>query len=77
GILLGQGARLIVNALKITSEEPGFQIVVGSSVFYLGSSLSTVVWIIGGLAIITILTSLSTLGKALKVSPVVAVQELN
>ncbi len=75
GIALGFLSRAIINALRITSEDPGFQIVVGSSTFYLGYSASTIFWLLGGVAVITIITALTTLGKALKVSPVVAVRE--
>lgn len=75
GIALGLGTRAIVNAVHITSTDPGFQVVMGGSVFKLGLSPSTVLYIIGGICIITVLTALTTLGKALQVSPVVAVRE--
>lgn len=75
GIAAGLGLRACINALEITSTDPGFQVVAGGSVFRLGLSASTIVWILGGVGIITILTAVATLGKALKVSPVVAVRE--
>lgn len=75
GIAAGLGLRACINALEITSTDPGFQVVAGGSVFRLGLSTSTIVWILGGVGIITILTAIATLGKALKVSPVVAVRE--
>lgn len=79
GALLGIGLvlilRLFINALNITSSDSGFQVVMGGSKFYLGLSISTVLWILGGICVITVLTSLTTLGKALKVSPLVAVKE--
>ena len=75
GILLGLAARELINALGITSTDPGFQVVVGGSRFALGLSPSSFSWIIGGVTLITILTSLTTLGKALNVAPVVAVRE--
>ena len=75
GILIGLGARAFINALNITSSDPGFQVVMGGSIFSLGLSISTIVWILGGICIVTVLTALTTLGKALKVSPVVAVKE--
>lgn len=75
GIAFGLIGRVIINALKITSSNPGFLIVVGGSHLYLGLSLSTIMWILGGISILTILTALTTLGKGLRVSPVVAIKE--
>ena len=79
GSLAGIGTGLIVragiNALKITSDNPGFLIVAGGSTFTLGLSAGTILWIIGGISLLTVLTALTTLGKALNVSPVVAVKE--
>ena len=75
GILGGLLIRAIVNMAKITSDEPGFQVVAGGSQFRLGLTPSSVLWIIGGVVVITLLTALTTLGKALKVSPVEAVRE--
>ncbi len=75
GILGGLLIRAIVNVARITSDEPGFQVVAGGSQFRLGLTPSSVLWIIGGVVVITLLTALTTLGKALKVSPVEAVRE--
>lgn len=75
GIAAGLGIRFFVNLAKITSDEPGFQVVAGGSQFRLGLSPSSVGWIIGGVVVITLLTALTTLGRALKVSPVEAVRE--
>lgn len=75
GIIGGLGVRALVNLANITSDEPGFQIVAGGSRFKLGLSASSVGWIVGGVLVITLLTAVTTLGKALKVSPVVAVRE--
>jgi ABC-type lipoprotein release transport system permease subunit len=75
GLILGLGVRALVNALNITSTDPGFQVVVGGSRFVLGLSPSSFLWILGGVALITILTALTTLGKALDVAPVVAVRD--
>ncbi|HOC28381.1 MAG TPA: ABC transporter permease [Treponemataceae bacterium] len=79
GSLAGIGTGLIVragiNALKSTSDNPGFLIVAGGSTFTLGLSAGTILWIIGGISLLTVLTALTTLGKALNVSPVVAVKE--
>ena len=75
GLGLGLGSRWCINAVGITSTDPGFQVVVGSSRFVLGLSPSSIFWILGGVALITILTSLTTLGKALNVPPVEAVRE--
>lgn len=75
GIAAGLVARAIINAMRITSTNPGFLIVAGGSQFTFGLSLSTVFWIIGGISLLTVLTALTTLGKALGVSPVVAVKE--
>ena len=75
GLALGLGIRALVNALNISSTDPGFQVVVGGSRFVLGLSPSSFLWILGGVALITILTALTTLGKALNVAPVVAVRD--
>jgi ABC-type lipoprotein release transport system permease subunit len=75
GLALGLAAREGINALGISSTDPGFQVVVGGSRFVLGLSPSSLFWILGGVTLITILTSLTTLGKALNVAPVVAVRE--
>lgn len=76
GLASGLGVRELVNALKLSSEDPGLQVVMGGSLFYLGLSPSTVLWILGGMMSITLLTALGSLGKALRVSPVVAVREV-
>lgn len=75
GILGGLAVRGAINLAGISSDDPGFQIVAGGSVFRLGLSASSVAWVVGGVLVITVLTALTTLGKALKVSPVVAVRE--
>ena len=75
GIAGGLVIRAVINAIGFTSEEPGFQIVAGGSRLYLGFSLSTIFWILGGICVITVVTALTTLGKALRVSPVVAIKE--
>jgi ABC-type lipoprotein release transport system permease subunit len=75
GIALGFVARAIINGMRISSTNPGFLIVAGGSTFTLGLSASTILWIIGGISLLTVLTALTTLGKALAVSPVVAVKE--
>lgn len=75
GIAVGLVARILINAMHISSTNPGFLIVAGGSTFTLGLSLGTVLWIIGGISLLTVLTALTTLGKALNVSPVVAVKE--
>ena len=75
GIVLGLALRELINALGITSTDPGFQVVVGGGRFALGLSPSSFYWIVGGVTLITILTSLTTLGRALNVPPVVAVRE--
>lgn len=75
GIGAGLAVRAAVNALKITSDNPGFLIVAGGSTFTLGLSASSILWIVGGISLLTVLTAITTLGKALRVSPVVAVKE--
>lgn len=75
GIAGGLVVRAVINALDISSDEPGFQVVAGGSHFYLGLSAGTILWIVGGICLLTILTALTTLGRALRVSPVVAVKE--
>lgn len=75
GIALGLVARAVINGMRISSTNPGFLIVAGGSTFTLGLSASTLLWIIGGISVLTVLTALTTLGKALAVSPVVAVKE--
>jgi len=75
GVVAGLAARGGINALNLTTDEPGLQVVMGGSHFTLGLSPSTLFWILGGISLITLLTALTTLGKALNVSPVVAVKE--
>lgn len=75
GVAAGLAARAGVNALNITTTDPGLQVVLGGGRFTLGLSPSTLFWVLGGISLITLLTALTTLGKALNVSPVVAVKE--
>lgn len=75
GIAGGLIIRLIINAMNITSTNPGFLVVAGGSRFTLGFSFGSVFWITGGICVLTVLTALTTLVKALRVSPVVAVKE--
>lgn len=75
GILLGLGIRAGINALRLTSEEPGVQVVFGGNVFHLGLSWGTAAWIVGGIVTVTVVTALATLGPSLKVSPVEAIRE--
>jgi len=75
GVLVGLLARAGINALNLTTSDPGLQVVLGGSRFTLGLSPSTLFWILGGISLITLLTALTTLGKALNVAPVVAVKE--
>lgn len=75
GVAAGLAARAGVNALNLTTTDPGLQVVLGGGRFTLGLSPSTLFWILGGISLITLLTALTTLGKALNVPPVVAVKE--
>jgi ABC-type lipoprotein release transport system permease subunit len=77
GISLGFLIRFLINSLELSSVNPGMQMVFGSDIFYLGYSLSTILYIFTGLIIVSILTSLATLGSSLKVSPSVAVREVD
>jgi ABC-type lipoprotein release transport system permease subunit len=77
GIAAGLGVRFIINALKITSTNPGVQLVFGGSMFYLGFSFSTVIWLLAGIVLVTVLTALTTLGASLKVRPIEAVREVD
>jgi ABC-type lipoprotein release transport system permease subunit len=75
GIGLGAGISAIINALKISTADPGLQLVLGGSVFHLGYSLDSMLWISGCIIIITLLTALTTMGSSLKVSPSAAMRE--
>jgi len=75
GIAGGLAVRAVVNLANITSDDPGFQVVAGGSRFRLGLSAGSVGWIVGGVFVITLLTAMATLGKALNVAPVEAVRE--
>jgi ABC-type lipoprotein release transport system permease subunit len=76
GIGAGLGISFLINSLKITSTNPGVQLVFGGSTFYLGISLSTMVWLLIGIALVTFLTALTTLGSSLRVRPIEAVREI-
>ncbi len=75
GIIAGIFIIFIINILKIHSTDPGFMIIAGGSYLTLGISPDTIVLILAGMALVTIITSLTSLGRALKVSPIVAVKE--
>jgi ABC-type lipoprotein release transport system permease subunit len=76
GIAAGLGVSAVINSLKISSTNPGMQLVFGGSTFYLGFSLSTVIWLLAGIVFVTFITALSTLGSSLKVRPIEAVREV-
>lgn len=75
GIAAGFILRAAVNALKLATDDPGIQTVLGGSVFYLGFSWWTPLLIIGGITAISAVTALATLRKSLKVSPISAIRE--
>lgn len=76
GIGMGYILCLGINALNITTTDPGLQFVFGGNRFYLGFNMSTVVLIVASLLGITLFSAVTTLGSALKVSPSVAVREV-
>jgi ABC-type lipoprotein release transport system permease subunit len=76
GIITGNLIRLIINSLNITTSDQGVQLVFAGDVFRLGMSLSTVIWIISGVAVITFIISQVLLKKGLKVSPRAAMREI-
>jgi len=75
GIGAGLGVSAVINSLKLTSTNPGMQLVFGGSTFCLGFSLSTVIWLLAGIVLVTFLTALTTLGSSLRVRPIEAVRE--
>lgn len=76
GILFGLFVRFIINVLNITTNDTGLKLVFGSDSFHLGFSASTVTWLLAGIILVTFLTSVTSLGSSLKVSPSVAVREV-
>jgi ABC-type lipoprotein release transport system permease subunit len=76
GIALGLLIRYLINAAHITTTEEAMQHVFGGNVFYIGLSVSTIIWLLLGIGGLTLITALATLGGSLKVSPVVAIREL-
>jgi ABC-type lipoprotein release transport system permease subunit len=75
GIMLGLGFRQIIEMMNITTTEPGVQLVFGGSRFTLGFSMDSVITIIAGIFIVTLISALFTLNGSLKVSPSVAIRE--
>ena len=75
GILAGLLIREGINLLGLTTTEPGMQLVFGGSKFVMGISVSTIAWILASIPAVTDITSLMTLGKSLRVSPVSAIRE--
>ncbi len=76
GLFLAVLAGAGLNALKLSSADPGLQTVMGGSVFYLGFSWSSVAWIPGGIAAISALTALTSLRSSLNVPPIAAISEI-
>ena len=76
GLISGLILRFIINSINITTDNPGFQIVLGGEKLYLGFNIYSVLYIFIIFVLITIITSFVTLGSALKVSPSVAVREV-
>lgn len=75
GVAAGLVVRQIVNGLSLTTDDPGFQLIVGGSGIYLGFSLGTVLFILGATSAVTLLTALATLRSRLKVPPLAALLE--
>jgi ABC-type lipoprotein release transport system permease subunit len=75
GIIAGILIRLFINSLNITTADQGVQLVFAGNVFRLGMSLSTVTWILAGIAAITFIISQILLKSGLKVSPQAAMRE--
>jgi len=75
GIGLGLIIRAVLNGMKLTAVNPGVQMVFGGSQLNLGISFSSILWIVLGGLLVTGLTALTSLGSALRVSPVAAIRE--
>lgn len=75
GLALGLGVGALINALNITTNDPGTQLVFGGSVFRLSFTQATALTIVLGIAALSVATALATLGAALKVSPLAAMRE--
>jgi putative ABC transport system permease protein len=75
GMLLGIGLQVIINTLKLSSTNPGIQLVFGGNIFHMVYNFSSVVMLFISVIVITLVISLIALRKSLKVPPRVALLE--
>ncbi|HVO38933.1 MAG TPA: FtsX-like permease family protein [Spirochaetia bacterium] len=75
GVAAGLGVRELINALALTTEDSGFQLLVGGSGISLGLSPGTLVFIVCAALGITALTAVTTLRARLSVPPLAALRE--
>lgn len=77
GVAIGLGLQRFINSLKISSSNPGIQIAFGGSVFYLDFNPISTVMLFVSVVVITLVISLVSLRSSLKVSPIMALQEMD
>jgi ABC-type lipoprotein release transport system permease subunit len=75
GIAGGLAVRGVVNALALTTRDPGFQLLFGGSTVSLGFSPGTLLFVICATPAVTALTALTTLRARLRVPPLAALRE--
>lgn len=75
GVGIGYVLQRIINALEISSTNPGIQIAYGGSVFYLDFNPTSTLLLMISVILITFVISMLALRSSLKVSPIVALQE--
>lgn len=75
GVGLGLGVLFAVNTIGFTTTDPGLMMVFGGDQLYLGYSVNSLLFVIVGIGMITLITSLISLLKALSVSPLEALRE--
>ena len=75
GVLAGLAVRQVVNALGLTTDTPGLQLLFGGSRFSLGFSPGSLLFIVGATSVVTVLTAVTTLRARLRVSPMAALKE--
>ncbi len=75
GIVIGTLTVLLLNGLKVRTDDVGLQMVFGGDRLHLAISMSSITWLTGVLLLVTGVTAVFTLGSALKVSPAAALRE--
>lgn len=76
GILLGLFLRFLINAAHITTTNEAVQHTFGGNVLNMGLNPFSIIWILIGISGLTIITAVLSLSSSLKVSPVVAIREM-